>query len=185
MLTSENDLLYFGTKHGDICVFNTDKIGEAPPYISSKPEFDEAEYKESHRNTLHPYYYLFDGHTPGYYLKTVDDDCNAPYMTKSTVKHSLVIKLYTHGKGSVICEVGTENSGYKEIASFPSSSMDFEEFAFDSLSFSNEELFTIRVNEKEKRWIQKSIALHSKEFLSPFGLNLISYRFNVKGKIKN
>lgn len=185
VLSTEDELLYFGTESGDLCVFNTDKIGEAPPYISNKSGYEDAEYKSAHKDKLHPYYYLFDGHAPGYYLKTADDDCNTPYMTKSTVKHSLVVKLYAYGTGSVVCEVGTNEKGYKEIAKLPATSIDFDEFAFDLLSFTNEELCTIPIKEKEKRWIQKSIALYTKDFLSPFGLSLISYRFNVKGKIKN
>ena len=38
--------------------------------------------------------------------------------------------------------------------------------------------------EKEKNWIEKQVAIHSKDFGAPFGISEILYGFTVKGRIK-
>ena len=179
-----NNILFFGTENGDVCVFNNDKRGCPPPWLSSQPDFNEKEYKEQFGKQLHPYYYSFDFRPARNALTTVSDNSNFPNLTKNTVKHTLAVKLRSIGNGNLICEVGTENSGYKEISKLPDASMNFEEIDFSSLSFTNEEYITLPIKEREKGWIEKELSFYSNEYCAPFGICSITYRFEIKGRIK-
>lgn len=184
LCAADGDLLFFGTEGGDVCVFNNDKRGVAPDYVRGMTDFDEAEYKTSFGNRIHPYYYSFDDHAPSYALKTVSDDGSIPHFTKSTVKHSLTVKMRCLGSRSVRCEVGTDRKGYSEISEFPDACMNFAEFDFATLSFENKDYVTVALKEREKGWIEKNVGFYSNEFMSPFGIYSITYRFSVKGRIK-
>lgn len=181
---ADGELLFFGTEGGDVCVFNNDKRGLAPDYIKSMSDFDEAEYKQSFGNRIHPYYYSFDGHAPTYAMRTVSDDGSIPNFTKSTVKHSLTVKMRCLGGTSVSCEVGTDRKGYSEIAILPDACMNFAEFDFATLSFENKDYVTVALKEREKGWIEKNVGFYSNKYMSPFGIYSITYRFSVKGRIK-
>ena len=89
------------------------------------------------------------------------------------------------GGRRINCEVGTEHSGYKEIAVLPDSGVNFAEFDFAALSFINRDSATLSVKEREKGWIEKNVSIYSNEYASPFGIYSITYRFTVKGKIKH
>ncbi len=178
------DILFFGTKSGDICVFNNDMRGVPPFYIKEQKDFDEDEYNKHFGKRIHPYFYSFDEHAPFYALSTVSDNGGIPHLTKSTVKNSLAAKLKCFGKGYITCEVGTDKSGYKEVSRLPALSLNFSEFDFSALSFSNNENLTIPIKERERGWIEKKVTFYTGKYMSPFGLYSVSYRFNVKGKIK-
>ncbi len=180
----DDRLLFFGTESGDICVFNNDKRGVPPPSVSEKEGFDASAYQKEMGRKIHPYFYSFAFHAPTYILKTVNDNGSIPNMTKNTVKHSLVMKVRTFGKGSVTLEAGTDRSGYSEVCRIPDASLDFGDLDFSSLAFKNSDCITIAAREKEKRWIDKQLTLYSKEYSSPIGLYSITYRFMIKGKIK-
>ena len=53
------------------------------------------------------------------------------------MKGSLTVKMRCLSGKSVSCEVGTEHSGYKEVADLPDAGLDFAEFDFSALSFIN------------------------------------------------
>lgn len=182
--SADGDLLFFGTEGGDVCVFNNDMRGVAPSYVQGMSEFDEAEYKASFGKRIHPYYYSFDNHAPCYAMRTVADDGSIPHFTKSTVKHSLTVKMRCLGGTSVRCEVGTDVKGYNEIAALPDACMNFAEFDFATLSFENKDYVTVALKEREKGWIEKNVGFYSSEYMSPFGIYSITYRFSVKGRIK-
>lgn len=179
-----DDLLLFGTENGDVCIFNNDKRGCPPPWLSEQPDFDEEEYKEQFGKRLHPYYYSFDFRPARYALTTVSDNGGFPNLTKSTVKHTLAVKLRSIGRGSLVCEVGTESSGYKELSRLPDAALNFEELDFSALSFTNAEYLTLPIKEREKGWIEKVMSFYSDEYCSPFGICSITYRFEIKGRIK-
>ncbi len=183
--SAEGDLLFFGTESGTLCVFNNDKRGIAPDFIRSQADFDEAEYSRFFRDVIHPSFYSFDSHAPRYALTTVSDDGGIPHFTKSTVKHSLTVKLRSYGIGAVTCEVGTDRSGYKEIAEIPDFALNFSDLDFSSLSFENREFITLPIKEREKGWIEKSVSLYSDEYAAPLGVYSITYRFRIRGKIKH
>ena len=117
-------------------------------------------------------------------MTTVNDNGGIPHLTKSTVKHSLAVKLRSIGTGDIICEVGTEKRGYKEIARLPDATLNFSEFDFSSLSFENNDFITLPLREREKGWIEKSVGFYSDKYASPFGISSLSYRFFIKGRIK-
>ena len=183
LLTTEDDLLLFGTDNGSVCIFNNDMRGVAPPYIARKSDFDEEDYKAKHARRIHPYYYRFATHTPKYALRTVLDNCGIPHLTKNTVKHSLAIKMSSSGSGEVVCEIGTDRSGYSENARVPNAEIDFSDFDFAYLAFETADHFTIPISEKEKNWIEKEIAVSSSDG-APISIYSMSYRFTVKGRIK-
>ena len=176
--------LFFGTESGDICVFNNDKRGVPPDRIASLPDFDPEEYAIKMGRKIHTDFYSFAGHAPRYALKTAYDNCSIPHLTKSTVKGSLTLKCRAFTKSSLICEVGTDTSGYKETTSFPGGEFDFSTLDFTTLTANTQESFTVPISERERGWIEKQITLYSDEFASPFGIYSINYRFTVKGKIK-
>ena len=184
LCSADGDILFFGTASGDICVFNNDKRGVPPFYIEAQADFDADEYKKHFGKRIHPYFYAFDEHAPFYALSTVSDNAGIPHLTKSTVKNSLTAKLRCFGKGEITCEVGTDKSGYKVVSKLPSLSLNFSELDFSALSFSNSETLTIPIKERERGWIEKKVSFYTSEYMSPFGLYSVSYRFNVKGKIK-
>jgi hypothetical protein len=147
-------------------------------------DFDPEAYKKFMGRRIHTDFYSFAGHAPRYALSTVKDDCSISYMTKNTVKNSLTVKCKSFGKGSFICEAGTNGKGYTEVATIPDGTLDFSELDFERLAFFSESEFTIPISEKEKSWIEKQISVYTNEFASPFGIYSISYRFKIKGKIK-
>ena len=180
----DNELLFFGTRNGDVCIFNNDMRGIAPKSVASKPDFDPEAYKLTMSRSIHPDFYGFENHAPRYAMRTVMDDGGIPDMTKSTVKGSLTLKCKSFGKSNLVCEVGTNKNGYREMAKLEDSMLNFEDFDFNTLSFFIEQRITVPISEKEKGWIEKEISLYSNKFRAPLGVYSIGYRFRLKGKIK-
>lgn len=176
--------LFFGTESGVLLTFNNDKRGIAPDFLSQMSDFDPEEYAASMGRSIHPYFYSFDNHAPRYAIKTAYDNCDIPHLTKSTVKHSLVIKCKSYSASEIICEVGTEKTGYSEVTNFPGSDLSFAELNFESLSITTGEHHTLPVAEKEKGWVEKQITIYSDRFASPIGIWSLTYRYTVKGKIR-
>ena len=183
ILTTDDDLLAFGTDDGSVCIFNNDMRGIAPSYIAEDEDFSAEEYELKYGRRIHPYYYRFDDHIPTYSLRTVLDNCGIPHLTKNTVKHSLAVKMSATGSGSVVCEIGTDRSGYRENARIPNSEVDFSCFNFAHLAFETADHFTIPVSEKEKGWIEKEIAIYSSDG-APIAIYSMTYRFTIRGRIK-
>ena len=184
VFSTEDNLLFFGTENGDVCIFNNDMRGVAPPSMRYAEDFDEGEYRKNYGRRIHPYYYSFIDHAPRYALKTVSDDGGFANSTKNTEKHSLTAKVRSLGGGSFVCEVGTDKRGYKEIARLPDYTLNFYELDFSAFSFSNSDYATVPIKEKEKNWVEKTVSFYSNEFSSPFGICSITYRFTLKGKVK-
>ena len=177
-------LLFFGTDDGSVCVFNNDKRGVPPERISSEEGFNADEYKAAMGRLIHPDFYSFAGHAPRYAIKTKSDDCSIPHLTKNTVKHSLVIKCKSYSGNKIHVEVGTDKSGYKEICSFPGTRIDFSSLDFSNISLDSSEYATLPISEKEKDWIEKQLTVYSDSYCSPIGIYSITYRYTVKGRIK-
>lgn len=182
---TEKNLLLFGTESGDVCVFNNDKRGMPPPWIESSADYDKEDYAREFGRKIHPYYYSFASHAPRYALSTAKDNGGFPNLTKNTVKNSLAVKVKLFGSGSFTFEVANEKNGYREIARLPAAALDFSELDFSALSFSNTESLTVPLKEREKGWIEKEMSFYSDEYSSPFGIYSVTFRFAIKGKIKN
>lgn len=185
VLGFDDELLFFGTENGAVYVFNNDRRGVPPDHIKNMPGFSINEYKRTYGRRIHPYFYSFDGRAPKYAAASPIDDCNIPHLLKNSVKGSLSVKCAARGNATVKIDVFTDKCGYSEKASLPNSEVDFFDLNFATLSFSSDEHFTVPIKEKEKGWLEKQIVVSSEGNRAPIGLCGISYRFTVKGKIKN
>ena len=182
---SHGKYLFFSTENGDVCVFNNDKRGIAPDRVMSSPDFDAEEYAASMADKIHPDYYSFAGHAPGYVIKTALDNCGIPHLTKSTVKNSLVIKAKTYAPDSITCHIATDKSDGDYLDVFPPAEVGFDDFSFDSPIWHTSRYSSTALAEREKRWIEKQIILSSDKYCSPISIYSIAYRYCIKGKIKN
>ena len=179
-----DDRLIFSTGCGDVCVFNNDMRGVAPERISSDPDFDPAEYEKAMGKRIHPDFYAFYNHSPRYALVCAYDDCGVPHLKKSTVKRSLAVKLAILGGGQILCEVDCDGGGYHPVGSVDGVS-DFSTLSFATSPFGDAARLTVALPERERGWVEKSIALYSEDFRSPFGVYSIGYRYRISGRIKN
>ena len=182
---SHGKRLFFATGDGHLCVFNNDKRGVAPDSVREKPDFDEAEYQSLMGDRIHPDFYAFDSHATRYAVRTALDDCGIPHLTKSTVKKSLVIKAKSHTPDAITCEVITDNNEPVTVGSFPAASVGFDSLDFTSAPWYVSRYSSVALAENEKRWIEKQIHLYSEKFACPISISSISYRYVIKGKIKN
>ena len=176
--------LFFGAENGDICLFNNDLKGKAPKRIEILKAYDEEDYRKAFEGKIHPDYYAFNDRAARYALSTPLDDGDFPHLLKSSVKRSLTLKLLTYSSAEIICEVGTDKSGFREVCRFPASSLSFWELDFSALSLSVGDSVSLSISEKEKNWVEKQVSLYSDEFCSPIGVFTIAYRFKVEGGIK-
>ena len=180
----DGNLLFFGDESGALFVFNNDKRGVPPKRLSSMADFDAEEYHARMGRDIHPDFYAFDNHAPRYAIKTSFDNCDIPHLTKSTIKHSLVIKCKAYTKSELLVVVGTDKGSYTEVARFPSLELSFGELCFEAMCFSPLEYSNVPVAEKEKNWVEKQITIFSEAYASPIGIYSIAYRYTVKGRIK-
>lgn len=183
-IASVGELLLFATERGELCVFNNDKKGVAPDYVSASDGFDADEYKERMGTRLHPDFYYFDRHTPRYLITTGLHNCGIPHLSKNTVKGSLVVKCKSLSGNKMHLEVATDKTGYREVATFTGSGLDFSSLDFSLLSFDHSDYANIPFREREKDWVEKQITLYSEAPASPIGILSVSYRFTLRGNIK-
>ena len=182
---SHDKLLFFTTDDGHVCVFNNDKRGVAPDSIKSLPDYDEEEYAYMMGNRIHPIFYSFAGHAPEYIIKTGLDDCGIPHLTKKTVKKSLVIKTKSYQPDAIECEVKADGNDPLYIGCLPPASLGFEDFNFIYTPWYVSRYTASVLPEHEKSWIEKQLILYSCTYASPISVYSISYRYTIKGKIKN
>ena len=175
--------LYFGTECGDICVFNNDKRGVAPPSVKGSTSFDEAEYSSYMGNRIHPNFYSFAGRAVKYAAVTAMDDCDVGYLEKRTVPSSLVLKLKNFDTGRLYCDMCTDK-GKVTYGLSPASDLTFSSMGFEQMSAMTGGASAIRVDDRSQGWNEKQIALYTEEFCSPFGVYSIYYRYKIKGKLK-
>ncbi len=185
MFAASGKKLFFITDAGHICVFNNDKRGVAPDIVKEASDFDEAEYSLRMGDKIHPYYYTFMQHAIVCKVKTGLDNCGIPHLTKNTVKRSLTVKAVTTSCESIKCEVITDSADANEIAVFPASDNDFGSFSFSTSPWYKSKYTTTVLPEKEKGWIEKQIILSTDAFRSLFSLSSVTYRYTIKGRIKN
>ena len=181
---ADGDFLIFGTGCGDVCIFNNDMRGYAPERIRLDENFSESEYEDSMGRLIHPDYYTFADHAARYSIKTSFDNCGIPHLTKDTVKHSAVIKCRSFAGATLTVEAGTDRAGYSEVVRFPGGEMNFGELDFSGFTTASGNSYNLPFAEKEKRWVEKQIAIYSDRFRSPIGIYSIAYRYTVKGRIK-
>ena len=184
ILLSTGDSLLFATENGDLCIFNTDKRGVAPDNIAAEEDFDADEYAAQMGQRIHPDFYDFAGHTPRYAVQTYFDDCELPTLSKDTVRGSLTVKIKTHGGSKIKCSVARDTDGFKAVGEFDGGRTDISRLTFASIPFASEERATVALPERERAWVEKSLALYSDSFRSPMGIYSISFRYRIRGKIR-
>ena len=184
-ITAIGELLFFGTSCGDVCLFNSDKRGVAPPYISEKDGFDPEEYKSSMGNLIHPYYYSFDTHRASYCLITPPDNCGLPHLEKNTVRASATVKFRCFSDAELIIKTKTDKKSPAEIARFRCGALDFDTLDFSSLSLCTDDAQTLTLDDSDRGWIEKQYIITSSGFREPIGIDSLSFGYRIKGKIKN
>ena len=182
---SHGDMLIFATDSTHICVFNNDRRGIPPDRIRESEDFDEEEYNMTMANRIHPDFYNFAGHSPTYEIRTAFDDCGVPHLTKSTVKKSLVIKASAYVGNTIACKVNTDRNGTCDVGLLPINDVGFADFFFAYAMWSGGKYSSFTLPEKEKAWIEKQIALQCTEYSCPISIYSITYRYTIKGRIKN
>ena len=176
--------LLFATREGSLLAFNLDLVGVMPPHLGDKGISTE-EYRESFATRIHPYYFSFEGVAPTYLLRTVASACDAPHLSKSTVKGSLTVKYTALASGRICCDVVTDSGGYSEAAVLGGGPIDFSDIDFSSLALTAEGSTTLPLKEKEKGWVEKSVSIYSKSFACPIAIHSIAFRYRIKGRIKH
>ncbi len=183
-VASCSGLLFFGSEDGKICVFNSDKRGVAPDEIAAMADFDAEEYAAEMYNKIHPLYYSRLGHSVRFLATTPDDDCGIPYLEKLTVRDSEVAVLKCFRRGSLNCVRVTDTSGAQDAGLIGMSAFGFEDLDFRAISFDPSETASLKCADGDSGWRRKRIALYSDEFYRPFGVYSVSYRYKIKGKLK-
>ena len=164
LVKSLENNLFFGTVNGIVCSFNFDKrneMGEIPPQ-----------------------FYSYDERTIHCGCATKMDCCGVPHLTKNTVKKSTVVKTKSLQASAAKIKVRTNKKPYNQIARINSSLFSFENMDFSDYSFITTEQSLFSVKEKEKQWVEKQYYIYSDEYLKPFALYYISFRYNIAGRYK-
>lgn len=156
--------LFFGTENGVICSFNFDMRDE--------------------QGEIAPKYYNFDERTIFSGCATKMDNCDVPHLTKNTVKKSTVIKTKTLQTSAAKIKVRTNKKPYNQIARINSTLFSFDMMDFSDFSFITTEQSLFSVKEKEKKWVEKQYFIYSDEYMKPFALFYLSYRYNIAGRYK-
>ncbi len=176
-LLSIDELLFFGTDIGDLCVFNNDKMGKAPDDVSESG----ASWRE---DRLHKSYYSFCNHAVRYAVSTSPDDCGVSYLEKSTVYGSLMLKLKTLDGCTAKCEIITDTGGIGSYGRLECKGMDFYGTDFSKFTTGTADKQTVSVNDRSRDYFEKQIIIYSDDFASPFGIYSMSYRYKLKSKAK-
>jgi hypothetical protein len=156
--------LFFGTENGVVCSFNFDMRDE--------------------QGEILPRYYNFDERTIFCGCATKMDCCDIPHLTKNTVKKSTVVKTKSLHTSAAKIKVRTNKKPYEQIARINSTMFSFDNMDFSDFSFISTEQSLFSVREKEKKWVEKQYFLYSDEYMKPFALYYLSFRYTIAGRYK-
>ncbi len=159
-----DDNLFFGTENGVVCSFNFDMRNE--------------------QGEIAPKYYNFDERTIFCGCATKMDCCDVPHLTKNTVKKSTVIKTKSLQSSAAKVKVRTNKKTYEQIARINGTMFSFDNMDFSDFSFVTTEQSLFSVKEKEKKWVEKQYFLYSDEYMKPFALYYLSFRYTIAGRYK-
>ena len=130
-------------------------------------------------------YYTFDERTIYSGCATKMDCCDIPHLTKSTIKKSTVIKTKSLSSSAAKIKVRTNRKAYEQIARINSSLFSFDDMDFTDFTFNTTEQSLFAIKEKEKKWVEKQYYIYSDEYMKPFSLYYVSFRYRVVGRLKN
>lgn len=163
-LKTMDENLFFGTKNGVVCSFNFDKRGSD--------------------GSIAPRYYTFDDRTIECGVATKMDCCGIPHLTKSTVKKSTVVKIKTLLSSAAKIKVRTNNTPFRQVSRLNSQVFSFDDVNFSDFAFVGDERSLFSVGDKDKKWVEKQYYIYSDEFMKPFALYYIAFRYTVAGRYK-
>lgn len=156
--------VYFITSNHTLCAFNFDK----------RQANGELDYK----------WYSFAGHIIKSGCAFKLDNVGVPHLTKSTVKKSTVIKTKVMPRSRAKVKVRTNKNTYHTVGMFSARKFDFKDIDFSDFSFLDGEQNIFLIKEKEKKWIEKQYYIYSDEYMKPFGIYNIAYRYIIAGRYK-
>ena len=183
-VASCSQLLFFGTEDGKICVFNSDKRGVAPEAIAGSAGFNAESYAENMKNEIHPLFYSHAGHAIRFLAATPEDDCEIPYLEKQTVRGSEVAVVKCFVRGSLECISITDNIGVRDEGVIGLCAPYFDELDFRAMGFDPSEIAALQREGGEGGWRRHRMVLVSEEYYRPFGVYSVSYRYKIKGNLK-
>lgn len=127
--------------------------------------------KRDSEGRLSPEHYSFMGHAPLCEIETWDDDLDTVSLTKSTVKGTFGVTLRAEGERLPSLLVSTDGSEYKNIP-------------LAKRRYGTASRFKVMAEESEKGYVEKKLKISSSEYLSPFGVYSLEYRYKIKGRMK-
>ena len=175
---SEN-LLFFSTECGDLCLFNNDMRGRAP---RGRVDFEKSKEKDENwslNGKIHPYYYSFDHHAPRYAALTPRDKCDAPFCRKSDLYSSYSILLKSFPSSVVTVETRYDAGAFGIARRFSNSGFDFYNFDFQMAGASTEDYTTVNLPQSRVGWQEKQLSIYSNEYCSPFGILSIHFAYKM------
>ena len=172
---SVDDELYMGTESGCLMVVNTDKRGL--PHNGDYPQ----------GNRMHQYWYNYDGMPINAIITTAYDDAGYPGMAKKTVSKSLVIDAKTFDSSLIANYVRTDRIGsWKALQPTSASNLQNSNLFFGNAGTATDEDILHTIKEKEKKWGRKQYQFSDgHKHCNPIGVNAITYRFVLRGRIKS
>ena len=171
--TTIDGVLYFGTKAGQICCFNTDKRGK--PFEGEQVGSD----------TIHREYYNFCGRRYTSYVALKSDNCGVPHLTKRTARKTCVMKLKAMIGSSVRVMARTDREGWDDIVSAQTNTkFSFDDMNFENFTFASTPETIVALKDKKKKWVEKQLLFVSDDFKSPFGLYNVTYNYEIQGRVK-
>lgn len=164
MLKTIDNNLYFGTEGGCLCSFNFDM--------------------RDSEGVIAPRYYSFDERIILSGCATKMDNCGIPHLTKSTVKKSTVVKTKSMQTSAAKIRVRTNKKSYEQIGRINSTLFSFDSMDFSDFSFLTTEQSLFAVKEKEKKWVEKQYYIYTDEYMKPFAIYYLCYRYTIQGRYK-
>ena len=166
-------VLYFGTRAGQICCFNTDKRGQ--DFNGERVDSD----------SIHREWYSFCGRRYSSYVALKSDNCGVPHLTKRTSRKTCVMKLKAMIGSSVRVMARTDREDWSDIVNAQTNSrFSFDEFDFENFTFSSNQETIVSLKDKKKKWVEKQLIFISDKFKSPFGLYNVTYNYEIQGRVK-
>lgn len=163
-LKSMDANIFFGTTNGVVCSFNFDKRADS--------------------GEIAPKWYSFDERTIHCGCATKMDCCGVPHLTKNTVKKSTVIKTKSMQTSAAKIKIRTNKKPYTQIARINSTLFSFDNMDFSDFSFITTDQSLFAIKEKEKQWVEKQYYIYSDEYMKPFALYYITFRYTIAGRYK-
>ena len=139
------------------------------------------------RYEMDSYWYTYCGRSYQSEMATRYDDCGTPYLSKCTVRDSLVITSKSMSNSSFRMMVRTDREewgAWKIIERTVASQADFTNFYFDAHSFRSRRMMIYKSREREKKWVRKQYCLQVNCFRTPFGIYNIGYGYTIYGKVR-